>query len=78
MKNPYRVIAQVMNFGTLDDWHKLIDACGEDSLRATLMNSKAGWFCPKRWTFWHYCLNVCELDHVPPLPRRTSVKRIRV
>lgn len=70
MENPKRVMAQVMNLGTYQDWGVLKSLVDDDTLRSVLREAKAGWFTPKRWNFWHIHLKACDPYKVPPLPKR--------
>jgi hypothetical protein len=67
---PQKVIAQVMNIGEYDDVLTLTDLVGEAALRGVIQTAEIGQFSPKSWHFWHYRLNLAELDCVPPLPVR--------
>ena len=65
-----RLIARIMDMGTFDDIHELMDIVGEDSLRAALKSAEAGQFRPRSWSYWHYLLNGLADDALPPLPAR--------
>ena len=67
---PERVIAQVMNIGDYADVRLLASKVGDDVLREVLTHAEAGWFNERSWTFWHYFLDLAEVDQVPPLPVR--------
>ncbi len=67
---PNRIIAQVMNIGSYDDVRILFNNFEEDLLREILHHAEAGQFTPRSWTYWHYCLNLCNTEQVPPLPVR--------
>jgi hypothetical protein len=67
---PERVIAQVMNLGDYDDVQALCDQVGDDVLRHVLRHAEIGWFNERSWGYWHYRLQLAELDHVPPMPVR--------
>ena len=67
---PSRVIAQVMNLGTYEDAHLLATQLGDKVLREVLTNAEAGQFNERSWTYWHYRLDLADLEHVPPLPTR--------
>ncbi len=74
--NPERLIAQVMDLGSLDDVRSLESVFSGEILRNVLQNAEPGWFRPKSWSFWHYRLKIIELNKDPPeLPfRRYSAK----
>ncbi|WP_159991315.1 hypothetical protein [Pelistega ratti] len=75
VKNPYRVIAQVMELGTAEDTQLLYKSVGKGVFKDVLDHAIAGWFTPKSWNFWHI---ICRTDeeqqqnifNVPPLPKR--------
>ncbi len=70
VRYPMRVIAQVMELGSLEDVERLVAVVGRDALRDTLSQAEAGWFSPPSWHFWHYKLGLCKIGSVPPLPER--------
>jgi hypothetical protein len=67
---PERVIAQVMNIGEFNDAQELIRVMGNQILVNTLNNAQAGWFNHRSWAYWHYRLELAELEQFPPLPIR--------
>ncbi|MCZ6673686.1 MAG: hypothetical protein O7C75_12210 [Verrucomicrobia bacterium] len=69
-RNPYRVIAQVMELGDYDDLLKLMREFPIRDLIDILANAEAGLFSPKSWTYWHYKLGLSEVGQVPSLPKR--------
>ena len=70
VKDPDRLIAQIMNLGTFEDARLVEASFGRDRLRRVLRNAAPGQFDEKSWAFWHYRLDLAEPDRVPPLPRR--------
>jgi hypothetical protein len=69
---PQRLIANIMDMGTFEDIHELVQAVGEEALRQTLANAEAGQFRPRSWSYWQYMLNgLCDGD-LPPLPMRKT------
>ena len=70
MATPSRVIAQVMNLGAYEDIHLLAKEVGDTVLREVLTHAEAGQFNERSWTYWHYRLDLADLEHVPPLPTR--------
>ena len=69
---PLRVIAQVMNLGTWSDCDILEDYFGRAEMRRALKQAEPGWFRPRSWVFWHYCLGLTAWgDEPPPLPVRS-------
>lgn len=67
---PERVIAQVMNIGDYFDVQSLASQVGDDVLRAVLTQAEAGQFNERSWAYWHYRLELCDVDQVPALPVR--------
>lgn len=74
VKYPFRVMAQVMDLGTLEDMHALAKLVGDDTLRAVVRHAEAGQFRPRSWAYWHYRLGLAEVGHVPEMPRRRFVE----
>lgn len=70
LRNPQRVIAQVMNLGDWDDIEFLRARVGDGVLRDALLHAEAGQFNARSWTWWHYRLGVARPGEVPPLPLR--------
>ncbi len=70
IKWPERVVAQVMNMGAYEDVCALQKMLGADYFKKVLIGAEAGQFNERSWTYWHYKLNLAELDQVPPLPIR--------
>ena len=62
-----RFLAQLMTFGTWEDWQTGLRYWSEDDLRAALRNAPAGVFDPRSWAYWHRRLG---LETIPPLPTR--------
>jgi hypothetical protein len=71
---PQRVIAQVMNIGTFEDTQELADLVGNDVLRMVIEQAEVGQFNGPSWAYWHYRLELCEIDQVPPLPERRGLR----
>jgi len=67
---PERVIAQVMNIGDYSDVQILAAQAGEEVLREVLTHAEAGQFNERSWTYWHYRLDLADVDQVPALPVR--------
>ena len=70
VRNPERVLTQVMNLGDYADVEELADKVGDSVLRQALVNAEAGQFTERGWAYWHYRLGLAELDNVPPMPVR--------
>jgi len=71
MADPRRVIAQVMDVGSLEDFQSLAGAVGRNTLIGVLKQAQPGWFRPRSWAFWHTALGLATGDsHIPPIPSR--------
>ncbi len=68
--DPRRVIAQVMDLGTLEDIQALADAVGGNALTGVLKHARPGWFRPRSWAFWHTALGRTAAGRLPPIPSR--------
>ena len=70
VRDPQRVIAQVMNIGDWDDASAMRRHLGDDALRDALARAEAGQFNGRSWAWWHYRLGLARMGEVPPLPVR--------
>lgn len=70
LRDPLRLIAQVMDIGTHADAEALRAAVGDEDLRRALREARAGQFSARSWHYWHLVLGVSTLHDVPPLPAR--------
>jgi transcriptional regulator with XRE-family HTH domain len=70
VKDPRRIIAQVMDIGTLEDLQALAMAFGKTALVDALRHARPGWFRPKSWVFWHKVLMLETGSGIPPMPKR--------
>lgn len=68
--DPHRVIAQVMDVGTIEDIQALVNAVGSDTLIPVLKQARPGWFRPRSWAFWHTVLGRTTAGRIPPIPSR--------
>jgi len=68
--DPRRVIAQVMDVGTLEDIQALAKAVGRNTLTGVLKQARPGWFRPRSWAFWHTALGRTTAGSIPPIPSR--------
>ena len=72
LHRPRRVIAQVMELGTWEDVHGLLQVIGEGPFRDALLHAEPGWFEPRSWHYWWHRLGlVQEGAAVPAQPVRT-------
>jgi len=67
LKQPRRLIAQVMALGTWADVRAVWRAVGDEAFQEVLRDAPPGVFDPRSWSYWHH---VFGLLPVPPLPRR--------
>lgn len=70
IRDPQRVIAQVMDVGTLEDIQALAGAVGRNTLVGVLKQAQPGWFRPRSWAFWHTALELATAGRIPPIPSR--------
>lgn len=68
--DPRRVVAQVMDVGTLEDIQALSVEVGRETLIDVLKHAEPGWFRPRSWAFWHTALGLGTSNRVPPIPSR--------
>ncbi len=69
-RRPRRVMAQVMELGTLPDVRALEKAVGADTLAEVIRHAEPGWFSLRSWHFWHCRLGLARRGGVPALPVR--------
>ncbi len=70
LRNPDRVIAQVLDLGTFEAGQRLRQVLGDRRLAQVLQRAEAGWFSPRSWNYWQQKLGLARSGAVPPLPRR--------
>ncbi len=71
VKNPLRVLAQLMDIGVFEDTQQMRVLFSESQLVEVINQAAAGYFRPKSWHYWHYVLNLTQPgEEVPPLPQR--------
>jgi transcriptional regulator with XRE-family HTH domain len=70
IKDPLRVIAQVMDIGTLEDIQEAADVIGKRRMAEVLNLARPGWFHPKSWAFCNIALGRASSGRVPPIPAR--------
>ena len=68
LRQPDRVVAQVMNIGDYEDVLDLVEQMGEDELRRVLTQAEIGQFNERSWTYWHYRLGLARPDQAVPIP----------
>ena len=77
LRNPDRVIAQVLDLGSFEAGQRLRQVLGDRRLAQVLQRAEAGWFSPRSWNYWQQKLGLARSGAVPPLPRRHFVVRDR-
>lgn len=70
LKHPDKLLAQIMDRGTLEDLLQMEKIVSREVLVYVLTNATAGQFCEMSWNFWHYRLTDVLPGQVPPLPCR--------
>ena len=70
IKDPLRVIAQVMDMGTLEDIQEVTAVHGKGRMAEVLNLAQPGWFHPKSWAFWNIALGRTSSGKIPPIPAR--------
>jgi hypothetical protein len=70
IKDPHRVIAQIMDLGTLEDIQEVAAVFGKRRMAEVLKDARPGWFHPKSWVFWHTALKRTAPGRIPPIPAR--------
>ena len=73
MRQPERVVAQVMNIGDYDDVQILVSEAGEEYLREVLGRAEIGQYNARSWAYWHYRLGMADPGRIPAMPRRRTV-----
>ncbi len=69
---PERIMAQVMNLGTIEDLRRLFTSFTTQELRHVLKRAEPGWFNERSWAFWHLYLKLTPVNGTPPpMPLRT-------
>lgn len=72
VRDPLRVIAQVMDMGTLEDIREMAAILGKRRMAEVLNLASPGWFHPKSWAFWNVALGRTSFGRNPPIPARRS------
>lgn len=70
MRQPLRVVAQVMDIGDYADVQRLVREVGEGPLKQAISRAEAGYFNARSWAYWHYRLGLSQPGQVPPRPQR--------
>jgi len=71
LKEPDRILIQVMNLGVLEDVQKLDRLFPPSQLRTLTQKSLPGQLTPKSWCWWHLKLGLAATySQIPPPPRR--------
>lgn len=67
-----RMIAQIMNLGTLDDIILLERTVGPERLVTIMTRAEPGWLSDRSWEFWRGRLSVATGAAIPDDPPRRS------
>jgi hypothetical protein len=70
IKDLHRLIAQIMDVGTLEDIQLVASVLGKRRMVDVLNRARPGWFHPKSWAFWHTALKRTSPGRIPPIPMR--------
>jgi transcriptional regulator with XRE-family HTH domain len=70
IQDPHRVIAQIMDLGTLEDFQETAAVLGKRRMADVLTLASPGWFHPKSWAFWNIALGMTSSGRIPPIPAR--------
>jgi hypothetical protein len=73
VRQPLRIVAQVMNIGDYDDVQDMANEVDEEYLRTVLREAEAGQFNERSWAYWHYRLHLSSPGILPALPQRRIV-----
>lgn len=71
LRQPDRIIAQVMSLGEFRDVGRLNESFTDEKLREVLTHADPGSFDERSWNYWHYRLGLASTGDVPAMPRRT-------
>jgi hypothetical protein len=74
LENSRRLIAQILNIGTLEDLIILFNNFHKDDISESLVRAEPGDFNEKSWYFWHIYLLKRDYKDIPPLPQRGFYK----
>jgi hypothetical protein len=75
--NMPRLVAQVMEMGTWQDAHELLNLLGRGAFESVLRDPPPGVFSPKSWVFWHHRLGLGEAPELEPgrrIPEETQFR----
>jgi hypothetical protein len=72
LRQPERIVAQVMDIGDYDDVQILAAKAGDNYLREVLVSSEIGQYSARSWAYWHYRLGLAVPGQVAPMPRRRT------
>ena len=70
VKQPERVVAQVMDIGDYEDVQMLAAQAGDEYLQEVLAHAEIGQYSARSWAYWHYRLGLAKPGQAPALPRR--------
>ena len=71
IESPARIIAQVMEKGSLLDFLEAEALLGPDNMAEVLLRSDPGVLSPRSWSYWHFRLGITPAGgSVPPVPSK--------
>ena len=70
LRYPQKVIATIMDKGSLEDIQNLRSVIGKTAMRNALARAEPGQFRPQSWSYWQYKLNGLFEATLPALPKR--------
>jgi hypothetical protein len=68
---PNSILLQVMNIGDWSDVELMAETVEIDMLRNVLKSAEAGSLNERSWAYWHYRLDLADLESYPALPSRS-------
>jgi len=76
-ENMPRLIAQVMELGTWEDAHALLDLVGREAFVGVLRRPPLGVFSPRSWVFWHHRLDLGDAPQLETARRIPHAAQLR-
>jgi hypothetical protein len=65
--DPAKLLCQILNIGTAEDYIAALEIWGEEAFRAALRSAPPGALDERFWAFWHRYYGM----EIPPPPRRS-------
>jgi hypothetical protein len=67
LREPKKIIRQILKMGTPGDYLAACDIWGEEAFRQALVTAPPGGLDERSWEFWHRCYGI----EAKPTPKRT-------